>query len=108
MHEIPFFTDPPENVRLILTRRAQKATITCTAEACPEPSFKIFLNETVLVISDKTYIIPEVNNSHVGNYTCVVMNVLGKASSVSEYLSFERKISLQFSTKCLIFKNNSS
>ena len=80
-------TDSPENVRLILTRSGPSATITCTAEARPEPSYKILLNETILVISGKTFIIPEVNSSHVGYYKCVAMNFLGNASSHPKYLS---------------------
>ena len=75
----------------MLTRRAQRASITCTAEARPAPSFKIFRNETVLVKTNKTYIIPEVNGSHVGNYTCVAENLLGKKSSKPKYISFEGK-----------------
>ena len=96
-------TDSPENVRLILTRSGPSATITCTAEARPEPSYKIFLNETILVISDKTFIIPEVNSSHVGYYKCVAMNFLGNASSHPKYLSVEGT-NFQFGTKCFFFK----
>ena len=90
------FTDPPENVRLTLTRSGQSAIITCTAEARPEPSFKIFLNETTLVISDKTYTIPEVNNSHVGYYKCAAENVIEQRSSNPICLCLEGKITFLF------------
>ena len=73
----------------MLTRKGQRATIACTAEARPEPSFKISFNETSLVKSDKTYTISEVNRRHVGNYTCVAKNILGQRSSDPVYLSFE-------------------
>ena len=64
----------------MLTRSGQSATIACTAEAQPEPSFKIFLNETILVVSNKAYTIPEVNSSHVGFYKCSAKNILGNLS----------------------------
>ena len=76
----------------MLTRNGPSATITCTVEARPEPSFKVFLNETILVINDKTYTIPEVNRTHVGNYKCVAENVLGNASSDPEYLSLGNRL----------------
>ena len=69
--------------------------MTCSAEARPEPSYKILLNETILVKSDKTYTIPKVNSSHVGYYKCVANNMLGKVTSNSEYLRIEGKISLE-------------
>ena len=82
-------TDPPENVKLELKRVAELANLICaTADACSEPSFRIFLNETkfvTLVKNGTTYTIPEVNISHVGNYTCVSVN--GNVSSDPEYLS---------------------
>ena len=81
------FIDPPENVNLKLTRSGQSATIACTAEARPEPSFKIFFNCDMLVKSDKTCTMPEVNSSNVGLYKCVAENILGKRSSISIYLS---------------------
>ena len=99
-----FFTDPPENVKLELERSEQSVTITCTADARPAPSFKIFLNETMLVKSDKTYLIPKVNSTHVGNYTCVAANLLGNTSSPPEYLSLKGKIDiLHQMTNILIF-----
>ena len=76
----------------MLTRSGQSATITCTAEARPKPSFKIFLNETTLVISDETYAIPEVNNSRVGYYKCVAENVIGQRSSNPICLCLEGKM----------------
>ena len=76
---------------LILEQSGQSAYIECAIRGRPEPSFKIFLNET-LVISNKTYTIPEVNNSHVGNYRCFAENILGNASSDPEYLSLIGKI----------------
>ena len=88
-------TDPPENVKLELKRFAQLANLTCTTtDACYEPNFKIFLNETenvTLVKNGTTYTIPEVNISDVGNYTCV--SVDGNVSSDPEYLPFDGKIS---------------
>ena len=92
------FTDPPENVRLTLTRSGQSATITCTAKARPEPSYKIFLNETTLVISDKTYTIPEVNSSHVGYYKCVAENVIEQRFSNPICLCLEGKITFLFAS----------
>ena len=86
------FLDPPENVVLKLTRSDNFVTLTCSAEAQPSASFKIFLNETELVSTNKTYTIPEVNVSHVGNYTCVAKNILGTNTSNSEYLSLQGKI----------------
>jgi hypothetical protein len=91
--ELKYFTDPPENVILTLRRNGDNVTITCNAEAHPAPSFKIFLNETKLIKSDKTYNIPKVNTSHVGNYSCVARNFLGSKTSNSEYLSLEGMIS---------------
>ena len=79
-------TGPPENVRLMLTRNSQSASIACTAEARPEPTFKIFFNCEKLVQTDPTYIIPEVNRSHVGIYKCVAENILGNSSSDPELL----------------------
>ena len=88
-------TDPPENVKLNLKRVAQLANLTCaTTDACYEPSFKIFLNETkfvTLVKNGTTYTIPEVNISDVGNYTCV--SVDGNVSSDPGYLSLVGKSS---------------
>jgi hypothetical protein len=62
----------------------------CSAEAQPPVSFKIFLNETHLVSSDKDYAIHKVNDCHVGNYTCVAENILGSKTSNSEYLSLKK------------------
>ena len=76
----------------MLTTSGQSATVTCTAEANPEPSFKIFFNETTLVKSDNTYTIPEVNNSHVGYYKCVAENILEQRSSSPICLCLEGKI----------------
>ena len=69
--------------------------MTCSAEARPEPSYKIFFNETILVKSDKMYAIPNVKRYHVGYYKCVANNILGKVTSNSEYLRIEGKISLE-------------
>ena len=86
--------DPPENARLILTRSGQSATITCTAEAHPEPSFKIFFNcEMMVARSNKMYTIAEVNSSRVGVYQCVAENILGQRSSVPIYLPLAGKLS---------------
>ena len=85
-------TDPPENVNLKLIRSGQSATITCTAEAHPKPSLKIFFNCGMMVArSVKTYTITEVNNSHVGVYQCVAENILGKRSSVPIFLTLNGK-----------------
>ena len=81
------FIDPPENVNLKLTSSGQSATIACTAEARPEPSFKIFFNCDMLVKSDKTCTMPEVNSRNIGLYKCVAENILGKRYSISIYLS---------------------
>ena len=75
----------------MLTRSGQSATITCTAEAQPGPSFKIFLNGTTTVKNDTVYIIPEVNSSLVGFYKCVAKNMLGNAFSDAIYLSLTGK-----------------
>ena len=77
-----------------MTRGGQSAAITCTAEARPEPSYKIFLNETTLVRSAKMYTIPEVNNCHVGYYKCVAENVIEQRSSNPVCLCLEGKITL--------------
>ena len=78
---------------LTLRRNGDNVTITCNAEARPAPSFKIFLNQTKLIRSDKTYNIPKVDTSHVGNYSCDAWNSLGNKTSNSEYLSLEGMIS---------------
>ena len=79
----------------MLTRSGQSATITFTAETQPEPSFKIFLNETILVVSNKTYTIPEVNSSHVGFYKCSAKNILGNLSLMDAiYLSLTGKTNI--------------
>ena len=70
-------------------RSGKSTTIECSADAHPSPRFKIFVNETKLVKSDKKHTIPEVRSIHVGNYTCVAENILGNKSSGSEYLSPE-------------------
>jgi hypothetical protein len=62
--------------------------LTCTAEAHPAPSFEIFFNKAK-VTSDKMYHISKVNDTDVGNYTCVASNILGNKTSNSEYLSLE-------------------
>ena len=86
--------DPPENVRLMLTRSGQSVTITCTAEAHPEPSFKIFFNCEIMAVKiGKMYTIAEVNRSHVGVYKCVAENMLGQRSSVPIYLPLAGKLS---------------
>ena len=71
---------------LKLTRCGNSVTVKCTAEAQPPASFGIFLNETELVSTNKAYTIPEVNVSHVGNYTCVARNILGSQTTNSENL----------------------
>ena len=81
-----YFLDPPENVMIKLTRCGNSVTIKCTAEAQPPASFQIFLNKTKLVSTNKTCTIPEVNVSHVGNYTCVAKNILGSQTTNSENL----------------------
>ena len=81
--EFNFFTDRPENVKIELTKRGKSATLTCKADGRPEPSYEIFLNETILVKSEKTYTIPKVNSSHGGYYKCVATNKLENASSIS-------------------------
>ena len=76
----------------MLTRRGPSATITCTADARPEPSYEIILNGryvTEVLQTDPMYTIPKVNSSHVGNYTCVAVNILGNVSSDSHFLSLE-------------------
>ena len=80
---------PPQNVVLTLTKNCSSATVECSAEAQPPASFKIFRNKRELVKYEKTYTIPEVCSSHVGNYTCVADNILGNVSSNSEYLSIQ-------------------
>ena len=47
------------------------------------PSYEIFLNETILVKSEKTYTIPKVNSTHVGYYKCVASDKLENASLIS-------------------------
>ena len=84
-------TDPPENVRLTLTTIGQSVTITCTADGRPEPIYEIFFNCDMLVKSDKTYRLHDVNSSHVGLYKCVARNILGQ-SSVPKYFSLIGKI----------------
>ena len=81
------FIDPPENVNLKLTRSGRSATIACTAEARPKPNFKIFFNCDMLVKSDKTCTMSEVNSSNIGLYKCAAENILGERSSISIYLS---------------------
>jgi hypothetical protein len=73
------------------------ANIICESDGRPAPSFKIFLNTSTLVASDKIYNIPKVKISDVGNYTCVAWNILGNKTSNSEYLSLEGKISFSIS-----------
>ena len=80
-------TDPPESAYLEFVRSGQSASITCTAEARPEPTYKIFFNCDKLVQTGSTYTIPEVNRSHVGVYKCVAENVLGQRSTVLKYFS---------------------
>jgi hypothetical protein len=87
-----FSTDPPENVKLTLTRNGDSATIECSADAQPPASFKIFLNKTTLVKSDKTHTISEVRSSDVGSYICFAENILGNKSSDPVYLSLEGKV----------------
>ena len=69
-----------------LTRSGQSARMTCTADARPEPSFKIYFNETIMVNNNKTYTILDVNSSHVGYYKCVAENILGNVSSDRVFL----------------------
>ena len=94
-------TDPPENARLVLTRRGQSVTITCTADGRPEPSYEIFFNCDMLVKSDKTYRLHEVNTSHVGLYKCVARNILGQ-SSAPKYFSLIGKITYSNQVKVFI------
>ena len=69
--------------------------MTCTADARPEPSYKIFLKcQMVLVQSNKTYIIPEVSVCDVGHYKCVAENFLGNAFSDPVYLSLFGKFTV--------------
>ena len=78
---------------MILERTNSSVNITCTAAyGHPEPKSQIYLNETILVKSNKTYIIPEVNNSHIGYYTCVAVNIRGNASSDPKFLPLVGKI----------------
>lgn len=76
-----------------MARNVELATMSCTADARPEPSFEIFRNETEPVSNGETYIIKKVNKSHVGNYTCVAENDLGSMPSDPVYLRLEGKIS---------------
>ena len=86
---------------MILTRSGQSVTITCKAEARPEANYEIFLNETILIKSSKTYTIPKVNSSHVGNYKCVAKNKLEQGTSNPICLCLEGKIA--FLTSGLIY-----
>ena len=85
-------TDLHVNVEIMLINGAQSVTITCTADARPEPSFKIFFNCDMLIKSDKTCRIQEVNCSHVGLNKCVARNILGQRSSVPKCLSLIGKM----------------
>ena len=76
----------------MLTRSGQSAAITCTAEARPKPTFKIFFNCDKLVQTGPTYTIPEMNSSYVGVYKCVAANMLGRRSAASKYLSLGKII----------------
>jgi hypothetical protein len=69
-----------------MAERGELFFIKCEAEASPPPTFKIFLNETEVPISEDTHTIPEVNDSHVGSYKCVAENDLGSSNSTSRYL----------------------
>ena len=71
----------------MLTRSGQSASLTCTAEARPESTFKIFFNCDKSVQTGPTYTIPEVNRSHVGVYKCIAENILGQISTASKYFS---------------------
>ena len=81
---------PPENVRVLLSSeiavRGKSFTVKCEAEAEPAPRFKIFFNETEVSISEDTYTIPKVNDSHVGFYKCVANNTLGLKTSSPRHL----------------------
>ena len=66
--------------------------MSCTADARPEPSFKI-LHHDKWVRNGTMYTIEKVNKSHVGNYTCVAENDLGSTPSDPAHLRLEGKIS---------------
>jgi hypothetical protein len=83
-----------------IAERGKPFTIKCEADAHPPPKFKIFFNETKLLISQKTYIIPETNNSHIGYYKCVAKNDLGSSNSTSRYLKVVNEGKILFS--CII------
>jgi hypothetical protein len=61
-------------------------TISCEANADPPPKFSIFYNNTKLISTEKTYVIPKVNSSHIGFYKCAVENAFGSKNSTSVYL----------------------
>ena len=66
--------------------RGKSFTIKCEAEAEPVPTFKMFFNKTEVPIINDTFIIPKVNDSHVGFYECIANNTLGLNASTPRYL----------------------
>ena len=73
-----------------MAERGKPFTITCEADAHPPPEFEIFFNDTKLLVNEKTYTIPKVNNSHTGFYKCIARNKLS-SNSMSRYLRVDKE-----------------
>ena len=54
-------------------------TMTCESDGVPEPTYKIFHNDTI-VSTIKTYTILVVQYRYAGTYKCVATNSLGSSS----------------------------
>ena len=74
-----------------MAERGKSFTITCEADSYPTPDFKIFFNDTKLLVNENTYTITKVNNSHAGFYKCTARNKLGLGSSTSRYLPVDKE-----------------
>ena len=74
-----------------MAERGKPFTITCEADAHPPPEFKIFFNDTKLLVNENTYTITKLSDSHTGFYKCTARNKLGLESSTSRYLRVDKE-----------------
>ena len=82
--------DPPEGITVEFSYADTSVTIVCKADALPVPTYKILLNGS-LFASGKTYTIRNMTDSFVGNYSCVVKNILGRRLSPPRFLPIKSK-----------------
>ena len=80
-----FFTVKPNKTDVTFINHpavvGERATVKCSSNGRPEPSYTIIHNDSITVSNQSTYFINEVKWSDAGTYKCIATNKLGSDSA---------------------------